>query len=90
MDKIVEAMARAMCDGEFEEGFWSQLSDLAQEGYRKDARAALAVAGPMIVESIAETVQAWSENHLSDSTNSVLLAACKDIRNLKEQFNGNG
>ena len=96
MDEIVEAMARAVCECD---GLDWSAAGCDRAFYVNRARAALAVAAPMVLEMAAEAMESlcfftdvseligMTKQEMSERT---CREGARSIRSLKEQFNGNG
>ena len=59
-DELVERMARAICNARFGGWFWDLAVPSQKDDWRTDARAALAVARPVIREECARVVESSS------------------------------
>ena len=76
-EELIEQMAKAAweCDTLRK---WEDISKWMQEGVRRDCRAALAVAEPVIREQCAEDAAAVAKEHLTDAVAAIVAAAIRE------------
>ncbi len=72
--ELIEAVARAMCDTEWGEGYWNELPPPARREYKRQAASAISAMRPFIRAEALEEAAKVIKDECYDHDDSIRLA----------------